>query len=80
MDLSPMATYLNEAHISKDGFFGQEINHTTYNLAWMNIFLHNINYNKFNIQMGNTLTEPHLRNEKPFDAIVTEIEGKEVSE
>lgn len=58
-------------HIIEDGFFGQEINHTTYNLARMNMFLHNINYDKFNIQLGDTLTRPHFRDEKPFDAIVS---------
>jgi len=60
-----------DAHIIEDGFFGQEINHTTYNLARMNMFLHNINYDKFNIQLGNTLTEPHFDEDKPFDAIVS---------
>ncbi len=60
-----------EKHIVEDGFFGQEINHTTYNLARMNMFLHNINYDKFNIALGNTLTEPHFINDKPFDAIVS---------
>ena len=60
-----------DAHIIEDGFFGQEINHTTYNLARMNMFLHNINYDKFNIQLGNTLTEPHFLTDKPFDAIVS---------
>lgn len=58
-------------HIIEDGFFGQEINHTTYNLARMNMFLHNINYDKFNIQLGNTLIDPHFGDEKPFDAIVS---------
>lgn len=37
----------------------------------MNMFLHNINYDKFDIKLGNTLTEPHFRDEKPFDAIVS---------
>ncbi|AJC67575.1 type I restriction-modification system subunit M [Dickeya zeae] len=60
-----------DAHIIEEGFFGQEINHTTYNLARMNMFLHNINYDKFNIQLGNTLTEPHFGDDKPFDAIVS---------
>ncbi|KAA1260414.1 putative type I restriction enzymeP M protein [Rubripirellula obstinata] len=60
-----------DAHIIEEGFFGQEINHTTYNLARMNMFLHNINYDKFNIQLGSTLTEPHFGDEKPFDAIVS---------
>lgn len=58
-------------HIIEEGFFGQEINHTTYNLARMNMFLHNINYDKFNIVLGDTLTDPHLREDKPFDAIVS---------
>ena len=60
-----------DAHIIEEGFFGQEINHTTYNLARMNMFLHNINYDKFNMVLGNTLLEPHFRDEKPFDAIVS---------
>ncbi len=60
-----------ENRIIEDGFFGQEINHTTYNLARMNMFLHNINYDKFNIALGNTLTEPQFGDEKPFDAIVS---------
>ncbi|MEQ3695272.1 MAG: type I restriction-modification system subunit M [Thalassolituus sp.] len=60
-----------DAHIIEDGFFGQEINHTTYNLARMNMFLHNINYDKFNIQLGNTLENPHFMDDKPFDAIVS---------
>lgn len=58
-------------HVIEDGFFGQEINHTTYNLARMNMFLHNINYDKFHIQLGNTLIEPHFGDDKPFDAIVS---------
>lgn len=60
-----------DAHIIEEGFFGQELNHTTYNLARMNMFLHNINYDKFNIQLGNTLTDPHFGDDKPFDAIVS---------
>lgn len=60
-----------DAHVIEDGFFGQEINHTTYNLARMNMFLHNINYDKFNIQLGNTLIDPHFGTDKPFDAIVS---------
>lgn len=58
-------------HIIEEGFFGQEVNHTTYNLARMNMFLHNINYDKFNIALGNTLIDPHYGDEKPFDAIVS---------
>ena len=60
-----------DAHIIEDGFWGQEINHTTYNLARMNMFLHNINYDKFNIELGNTLLDPHFGDDKPFDAIVS---------
>lgn len=60
-----------ENHIIEDGFFGQEINHTTYNLARMNMFLHDINYDKFNIALGDTLINPQFRDEKPFDAIVS---------
>lgn len=58
-------------YIIQEGFYGQEINHTTYNLARMNMFLHNVNYDKFNIALGNTLLDPHFGNEKPFDAIVS---------
>uniref|UniRef100_A0A486XFI9 site-specific DNA-methyltransferase (adenine-specific) n=1 Tax=Rheinheimera sp. BAL341 TaxID=1708203 RepID=A0A486XFI9_9GAMM len=58
-------------HIIEEGFYGQEINHTTYNLARMNMFLHNINYDKFNMQLGNTLEAPHFLDDKPFDAIVS---------
>jgi len=58
-------------HIIEDGFFGQEINHTTYNLARMNMFLHNVNYDKFNIVLGDTLINPQLGDAKPFDAIVS---------
>ena len=50
---------------------GQEVNLTTYNLARMNMFLHGINYDKFNIQLGDTLLDPKHLEEKPFDAIVS---------
>lgn len=60
-----------DAHIIEDGFFGQELNHTTYNLARMNMFLHNVNYDKFNIQLGDTLEDPQFAYDKPFDAIVS---------
>ena len=55
----------------EDGFWGQEINHTTYNLARMNMFLHNINYDKFDISLGDTLLNPQYGDQKPFDAIVS---------
>lgn len=60
-----------DSHIIEEGFFGQEVNHTTYNLARMNMFLHNINYDKFHIVLGDTLKDPQLKDEKPFDAIVS---------
>lgn len=60
-----------DEHIIEEGFFGQEINHTTYHLARMNMFLHNINYDKFDIALGNTLMEPQFGDDKPFDAIVS---------
>ena len=50
--------------------YGQEINPTTYNLCRINMFLHNVNYAKFDIQLGNTLTTPHHLGMK-FDAIVS---------
>lgn len=58
-------------HIIEDGFFGQEINRTTYNLARMNMFLHNISYDKFDISLGDTLLSPQYGEQKPFDAIVS---------
>jgi type I restriction enzyme M protein len=60
-----------DSHIIEEGFFGQEVNHTTYNLARMNMFLHNINYDKFHIVLGDTLRDPQLGDHKPFDAIVS---------
>lgn len=51
-------------------YYGQEINPTTYNLCRINMFLHNVNYNNFDIQFGDTLLNPrHLGME--FDAIVS---------
>jgi len=44
----------------EDGFFGQEINHTNYNLGRMNMFLHDIDYDKFHIKLGNALLDPHF--------------------
>lgn len=60
-----------DLHQIEEGFFGQEINHTTYNLARMNMFLHNINYDKFDITRGDTLLHPMYGDERPFDAIVS---------
>jgi len=55
----------------ENGFFGQDINPTTYNLCRMNMFLHDIPYTKFNIQCGNTLTDPKHQNFEPLEAIVS---------
>ena len=55
----------------REGFFGQEINLTTYNLCRINMFLHDINFNKFDIALGNTLTDPKHWDDEPFDAIVS---------
>lgn len=53
------------------GFFGQEINLTTYNLCRINMFLHDIDYDKFDIALGDTLTEPKHWDDEPFEAIVS---------
>ena len=55
----------------RQGFFGQEINLTTYNLCRINMFLHDINYEKFDIAHGDTLTDPKHWDDEPFDAIVS---------
>ena len=53
------------------GFFGQEINLTTYNLARINMFLHDVNYEKFDIAHGDTLIDPQHWDDEPFEAIVS---------
>jgi type I restriction enzyme M protein len=53
------------------GFFGQEINLTTYNLARINMFLHDVNYEKFDIAHGDTLIDPAHWDDEPFEAIVS---------
>lgn len=55
----------------RQGFYGQEVNITTYNLCRINMFLHDIEYDKFNIAHGDTLTEPQHWDEEPFEAIVS---------
>jgi type I restriction enzyme M protein len=55
----------------RQGFFGQEINLTTYNLCRINMFLHDINYEKFDIAHGDTLTDPTHWDDEPFEAIVS---------
>ena len=55
----------------RQGFFGQEINLTNYNLCRINMFLHNINYEEFDIIHGDTLTDPEYWDDEQFDAIVS---------
>lgn len=55
----------------RQGFFGQEINITTYNLCRINMFLHNIGYDKFNIANEDTLVAPQHWDDEPFDVIVS---------
>ena len=55
----------------RGGFFGQEINLTTYNLCRINMFLHDINFNDFSIAHGDTLIDPQHWDEEPFEAIVS---------
>ena len=55
----------------RNGFYGQEINITTYNLCRINMFLHDINYEQFDIALGDTLTDPYHWDDEPFDAIVS---------
>ncbi len=55
----------------RQGFFGQEINITTYNLCRINMFLHDIDYDKFEIGNGDTLTDPMHWDDEPFEAIVS---------
>ncbi|GAA8821780.1 type I restriction-modification system subunit M [Helicobacter pylori] len=61
---------LGDKNVSK-GYFGQEINLTTYNLCRINMFLHDINYSKFHIAHGDTLLDPKHKDDEPFDAIVS---------
>jgi len=55
----------------RNGFYGQEINITTYNLCRINMFLHDIDFDKFDIAHGDTLTEPAHWDDEPFEAIVS---------
>ncbi len=55
----------------RQGFFGQEINLTTYNLCRINMFLHDVNYEKFDIAHGDTLIDPLHWDDEPFEAIVS---------
>ena len=55
----------------QQGFYGQEINLSTYNLCRINMFLHDINYEKFDIAHGDTLQDPKHWDDEPFDCIVS---------
>ena len=68
--LLKFAKVLGKENVKK-GFFGQELNITTFNLCRINMFLHDINYAHFDIQNGDTLLEPAHWDDEPFDAIVS---------
>ncbi|MBE6528178.1 MAG: type I restriction-modification system subunit M [Thermoplasmata archaeon] len=68
--LLKFAKILGKEHV-RQGFFGQEINITTYNLCRINMFLHDIDYDKFDIAHGDTLTNPMHYDDEPFEAIVS---------
>jgi type I restriction enzyme M protein len=55
----------------RQGFFGQEINLTTYNLCRINMFLHDVSFEQFDIAHGDTLTDPAHWDDEPFEAIVS---------
>lgn len=55
----------------RNGFFGQEINITTYNLCRINMFLHDIGFDKFDIECEDTLTNPQHWDDEPFELIVS---------
>ena len=55
----------------RQGFFGQEVNLTTFNLCRINMFLHDVNYEKFDIALGDTLIDPAHWDDEPFEAIVS---------
>ena len=61
---------MGQEHIRR-GFFGQEINITTYNLCRINMFLHKVPFDKFDIALGDTLLDPKHWDDEPFDAIVS---------
>lgn len=58
-------------HAVINGFFGQEINITTYNLCRINMFLHDIGFDKFDIECEDTLTNPQHWDDEPFELIVS---------
>lgn len=64
------AKILGKDHV-RQGFFGQEINLTTYNLCRINMFLHDIDFDKFDIAHEDTLTAPQHWDDEPFEVIVS---------
>ena len=64
------AKVLGREHV-RQGFYGQEINITTYNLCRINMFLHDIDYDKFNIANEDTLIAPQHWDDEPFEVIVS---------
>ncbi|PST49203.1 type I restriction-modification system subunit M [Bifidobacterium callitrichos] len=68
--LLKFAKLLGDKGVRK-GYYGQEINPTTYNLARINMFLHHVNFSKFSIARGDTLLNPRHWDDQPFDAIVS---------
>ena len=55
----------------RNGYYGQEINITTYNLCRINMFLHDIGFDKFNVACEDTLIAPQHWDEEPFELIVS---------
>lgn len=68
--LLKFAKVLGKDNVHK-GFYGQEINLTTYNLARINMFLHDVNFEQFDIAHGDTLIDPAHWDDEPFEAIVS---------
>jgi len=64
------AKILGKEHV-RQGFFGQEINITTYNLCRINMFLHDIDYDKFDIACEDTLISPQHWDDEPFEVIIS---------
>lgn len=64
------AKILGKEHV-RQGFFGQEVNITTYNLCRINMFLHDIDYDKFDIACEDTLISPQHWDDEPFEVIVS---------
>lgn len=69
--LLKFAKILGQDKAKAVSFYGQELNITTYNLCRINMFLHHVPFNQFDIQLGDTLIEPKHLGEIPFDTIVS---------